>query len=591
MRLMIAAALFGVAYVLIAMRLVDLMVLEAGVDAPATRAANATVSTKRAAIVDRSGVLIATNLPTVDLIADSQKVLDAATTAARLIEALPDLRYDETLRKLTSGQKFIYLRRHLAPIEQTEVNALGLPGIDFAKSERRVYPQGALFAHVVGATDPDNHGNAGVERSLDETLRRSDAPAALALDARVQHAVRDLLATGISRFNAVAGSAVVMDVATAEVIAMVSLPDFDPKSLGSAPADARFNRASLGLYEMGSTFKLFTAAMALEAGSATLTSTYDATVPIKIGRFTIGDFHAQNRWMSVPDILIHSSNIGAAKMALDAGTEAQKTFLRQLGLLAPLGLELPEVGSPQFPATWRDINTITISYGHGISVTPTHVAAAVSALVNGGTYVPPTVVRRVAGGKPAGRRVISAQTSAALRALMRLVVLEGSGEQAEVAGYRVGGKTGSAEKVTAGGGYSERSLRTSFVGVFPIDAPRYVVLVVLDEPRATTETYGFATAGWNAAPTTGAIIAKIAPILGVFPTAPGETFEPLASLIAAREQAVRRQREFAAARLAAATEIETPGAEGASPYLPPTETTADEISALADVAGGTGEIE
>jgi cell division protein FtsI (penicillin-binding protein 3) len=302
--------------------------------------------------------------------------------------------------------------------------------------------------------------------------------------------------------------------------------------VGDSPPDARFNRATLGLYEMGSTFKLFTAAMALDAGTAKLTSMYDAAQPIKIGRFTVKDFHGLNRAESVPEILIHSSNLGAARMALEAGTETQKTYLRRFGLLSPLSLELPEVGTPQYPATWRDINTITIAYGHGISVTPVHVVTAVSALVNGGTLIPPTVIKRDSKNIPAGTRVISARTSDAMRALMRMIVLDGSGKQADVAGYEVGGKTGSAEKVGRHGGYSEHSLRTSFVATFPVDAPRYVVLVVLDEPHGSKETYGFATAGWNAAPTVGTIVDKIAPMLGVFPMGHRDSFEPLTTLVA-----------------------------------------------------------
>jgi cell division protein FtsI (penicillin-binding protein 3) len=537
LRLMVTAGLFGLAFFAISGRLVDLMLLNEPTSAPGIRSATgaaARPSTARADIVDRNGVIIATNLPTVNLYADGAKIGDPRKVADQLVTVLPELKYDELLRRLSSGQRFIYLRRHLTPTEQVSVNRLGIPGVYFEDSERRVYPQGSLFAHAVGTTDPDNRGNAGLEKTFDQILSQQREPLALSLDVRVQHAVRESLAAGIARFRAEAGSAVVMDVHTGEIVAMVSLPDYDPSAMGQASTDARFNRATLGLYEMGSTFKLFTAAMALDAGTSKLTSSYDASVPIKIGRFTIGDYHAQNRVLSVPEVLIHSSNIGAAKMALEVGTDAQKDYLRRLGLLAPLSLELPEVGTPQFPASWRDINTITISYGHGISVTPVHVTTAVSALVNGGRLVPPTLVKRKPNEIPEGRQVLSERTSQAMRALMRLVVLEGSGKQADVTGYKVGGKTGSAEKVSRRGGYAQHSLRTSFVAAFPTDAPRYTVLVVLDEPRGTKETANFATAGWNAAPTAGTIIAKIAPMLGVFPIGHQDTFEPLASLISAR---------------------------------------------------------
>ena len=533
-RLAVTAFLFCGAFLSISVRLVDLMLFKEHTAAPGLRTASAVnkVSLARADIVDRNGVIIATNLPTVNLYADSVKIGDARAAAEKLSAALPDVKYDDVFRRLSSGQRFIYLRRHLTPAEQMAVNRLGIPGVYFEDSERRIYPQGSLFAHAVGSTDPDNRGSAGVEKTFDQSLSQSREPLQLSLDVRVQHAVHETLAAGIARFHAEAGSAVVMDVNTGEIVAMVSLPDFDPKGGGDVDADARFNRTTLGLYEMGSTFKLFTAAMALDAGTAKLTSTYDASQPIKIGRFTIKDFHGLNRIVTVPEILIHSSNLGAARMGMEAGTETQKRYFRSFGLLSPLSLELPEVGTPQFPSNWREINTITISYGHGISVTPVHVVTGVSALVNGGILRAPTIIKRKPEDVPEGTRVISTATSDALRALMRMIVVEGSGKQADVAGYEVGGKTGSAEKVGRHGGYAEHSLRTSFVAGFPIDAPRYVVLVVLDEPHGSKETAGFATAGWNAAPTAGTIIAKIAPMLGVFPLGHTDQFQPLQTLMA-----------------------------------------------------------
>jgi len=532
LRLIVTAGLFGVAFSLIGARLVELMAFNSGADVVARSASGApAISGARANIYDRNGILVATNLPTVNLYADATKIPDAKQAADKLTDVLPDLKYDELLGKLNSTQRFVYLRRHLTPMEQSNVNRLGIPGVYFEKAERRIYPQGSLFSHVVGTTDSDNRGSAGVEKTFDSILGAQNEPIALSLDVRVQHAARETLMAGITRFKASAGTAVVMDATTAEVLAMVSLPDYDPKAVGVAPEDARFNRATLGLYEMGSTFKLFTAAMALDSGTSTLNSSYDATDPIKIGRFTIKDYKGKHRPLTVPEVLIHSSNIAAAKMALDVGTETQKAYLRNLGLLSPLALELPEVGTPQYPASWHEISTITIAYGHGISVTPVHVTSAVSALVNGGTLHSPSIIRRTTGETQEGRRVISPQTSETMRALMRMVVLEGSGKQANVKGYLVGGKTGSAEKVSRVGGYNRSSNRTSFVAAFPIDAPRYVVLVVLDEPRGTKETYNYATAGWNAAPTAGVLIAKIAPMLGVFPIGHEDTFGALPTLI------------------------------------------------------------
>ncbi|MBD24316.1 MAG: penicillin-binding protein [Candidatus Marinimicrobia bacterium] len=532
MRLIVTSSLFGLAFIMIGVRLLDLMVLDAGSNqtVAGTVSVDAPPPFNRANIVDRNGVVIATNVPTVNLYADSKLILSAKEAADKLIAILPDLVYGDVMKRLSSGQRFIYLRRNLTPTEQMAVNRLGIPGVYFEDSESRVYPQGALFAHVLGNTDPDNHGIAGVERTFDDVLKSSRNPIALSLDARVQHATREALAAGVSKFNAKSGSGVVMDVSNGEILALVSLPDYDPKSMGQAAPDTRFNRATLGLYEMGSTFKLFTAATALETGSARLDSFYDAREPITVGRYIINDFRGKKRWLSVPEILIHSSNIGAAKIALEYGAEIQQEFLTKFGLMSPLNLELPEVGSPNFAAVWRKSNTMNAAFGYGISVTPVHVASAVSALVNGGTFYPPTIVRRTKKTEIPGRRVVSEDTSTTMRALMRLIVLEGS-KKADVKGYFVGGKTGSAEKVSSEGVYSQSARRTSFVAAFPIDRPRYAVMVMLDEPQGIKETFNFTTAGWNAAPTASNIIESIAPLLGIYPFDHSDDFQPLSTLV------------------------------------------------------------
>jgi cell division protein FtsI (penicillin-binding protein 3) len=529
MRLIVTASLFGLAFIVIGARLVDLMVLGANPGSPIVATEETPPPFDRANITDRNGVVIATNVPTVNLYADSKMVLNAREAANKLTSTLPDLAYDDVLKRLNSGQRFIYLRRNLTPTEQMAVNRLGIPGVHFEDSESRVYPQGALLAHVLGNTDPDNRGTAGVERTFNKFLAGGREALALSLDTRVQHAVREALSASIQKFQAKAGSGVVMDVSNGEILGLVSLPDYDPKTMGQAPPNTRFNRATLGLYEMGSTFKLFTTATALEVGSSHLNTFYDAREPIAIGRYTINDYRGQKRWLSVPEVLIHSSNIGAAKMALDFGPKIQQDFLTKFGLMSPLRLELPEVGSPNYPSVWRDSNTMNVAFGYGISVTPVHVASAVSALVNGGTLYPPTIVRRSGGNQPEGQRVISERTSEMMRALMRLVVLEGS-KKADVPGYAVGGKTGSAEKVSQGG-YSHSARRTSFVAAFPIEEPRYVVMVMLDEPQGIEETFNFATAGWNAAPTAGNVIANIAPLLGVYPIGHADDFQPLTALV------------------------------------------------------------
>ena len=565
MRLIVTASLFGLAFTVIGARLVDLMVLGANPALPIIASDDAPPPFDRANITDRNGVVIATNVPTVNLYADSKMVLDAMEAANKLTATLPDLAYDDVLKRLNSGQRFIYLRRNLTPTEQMAVNRLGIPGVHFEDSESRVYPQGALLAHVLGNTDPDNRGTAGVERTFNKFLAGGRETLALSLDTRVQHAVREALSAGIQKFQAKAGSGVVMDISNGEILALVSLPDYDPKTMGQASPNTRFNRATLGLYEMGSTFKLFTAATALEIGSSRLDTFYDAREPIAIGRYTISDYRGQKRWLSVPEVLIHSSNIGAAKMALDFGPAVQQEFLSKFGLMSPLHLELPEVGSPNYPSVWRESNTMNVAFGYGISVTPVHVASAVSALVNGGTLYPPTIVRRSSSNQLEGRRVISERTSETMRALMRLVVLEGS-KKADVPGYAVGGKTGSAEKVSQGG-YSQSARRTSFVAAFPIEAPRYVVMVMLDEPQGIEETYNFATAGWNAAPTAGNVIANIAPLLGVYPIGHTDDFQPLTALVQVYGGGKHSDAQLRLANLAAADMPEN--AKTADFYLPP----------------------
>jgi cell division protein FtsI (penicillin-binding protein 3) len=548
MRLVVTAGLVAVAFTMIGVRLVDLMVLGDGPTAIARAREPGRSPMARADIVDRNGVIIATNLPTVNLYADSQSIPDAKIAATKLAATLPDLKYDELMKRLTSGQRFVYLRRNLTPDEQLAVNTLGIPGVSFENSESRAYLQNSLFAHITGNTDPDNHGIAGVEKTFDEGLTTTNEPLKLSLDVRVQHAVHESVSLAVNRFHAIGAAAVVMDVSNGEILGMVSLPDYDPKMVGSLAGErdqALFNRATLGVYEMGSTFKLFTTAMALESGAAQIDSTFDAAEPIKIGRFTISDYHGLKRALSVTEIMVHSSNIGAAKMALEAGTDTQKEYLQKFGLLSPLKLELPENGTPQFPRTWREINTITISYGHGISVTPVHVATAVASLVNGGIMHPATIIKHAPGAQIESRRVISQKTSDNMRALMRMIVAapDGTGRQAEAAvgkndfgqgmGYLIGGKTGSADKVSAHGGYLKNSNLTVFASAFPIDAPRYAVFVMLDEPKGIKETYNFATAGWNAAPLAGSIIAKIGPILGVYPMGHDEDFQPLVKLMTA----------------------------------------------------------
>ncbi len=519
-RLVVAGTLFALAFAIIGLRLFDLMILRGGAEPSlASTSGKVVVTAERASIVDRNGVLLATNLKTASLYADPRRVMDAADSADKLVAVLPGLDRDAVLAKLTSGRSFVWLKRNLTPRQQYEVNRLGLPGLSFQSEERRVYPHGALFAHVLGFTDVDNRGLSGVEKYFDDLLRdpgRDGRPLQLSVDVRVQHALRQEMMYSMAKFRAKGGAGLVLDVRSGEVIAMVSLPDFDPNRIQGVGDAALFNRATLGVYEMGSTFKAFTLAMALDTGTVNFRSGYDASKPIRISRFVIRDYRGKGRWLSVPEIFMYSSNIGAAKMAMDVGAARQREFLGRFGLLERLPIELPEVGTPLVPARWGDVTTMTVSYGHGIAVTPLQLAAGVSATINGGIMIPPTLVKRAAADAVPGRRVISAKTSASVRRLMRLVVSQGTASKARVPGYLVGGKTGTADKPFAGG-YRDRALISSFVGAFPMNAPQYLVLAMLDEPRGTKETFNFATGGWTAAPLVGRVISRIGPLLGVEP--------------------------------------------------------------------------
>lgn len=515
-RLLVAGLLLTMAFAGVAGRLVDLTVLRGG-EGPALARAGSGLGTRvgRGNIVDRNGMILAASLPTVSLFADPLQVIDVEEATEKLAQALPELGREEIAVKLRSKSRFVWIARNLTPRQHYDVNRLGLPGLAFQTGERRVYPHGSLAAHVLGLTDVDGRGTAGVERHFDRVLRAGGAPLRLSVDIRVQAIMRDALMDAVREFNAIGAAGIVMDVATGEVLSMVSLPDFDPNQPEAAIGNAAFNRASKGVYELGSTFKLFTAAMALDTGTVTLKSRYDASQPIRIGRFTINDYHAKNRQLSVPEIILFSSNIGAAKMAIDVGGDEQRRYLDRFGLLKPAAIELPEVGVPLMPETWRPINTMTISYGHGISVSPLQLANGVATLANGGIRRSATLLKQD-GAVDVGRQVISTETSDNMRRLMRLVVSKGTGRKAAVPGYLVGGKTGTADKIS-GSGYSRSAKVSSFVGVFPMNAPRYVVFAVVDEPVGNKRTFNFATGGWVAAPVVAQVIRQIGPMLGIAP--------------------------------------------------------------------------
>src|SRR5215831_2156054 len=517
-RLFLTGVLFACVFAAVALRVVEVVLLEGGTaqsHMPRFRIP-APPAPARADILDRNGRLLATTLDSPSVYANPKQILDPADATRKLANALPSLKSSEVYAKLTSGKSFVYIKRHLTPREQYEVNQLGIPGVQFQHEERRVYPDGTLTAHVVGYTGIDNAGFAGIERGLDSTLRDRREPLELSLDLRVQYILREELQRVIDEFTAKAAAGLIMDVNTGEVLSMVSLPDFDPDHPEISIADRMFNRDTLGVYELGSIFKIFTVAMALDAGTSTLTSTYDASHDIHIGRFTIGDYHGKHRVLNVPEILMYSSNIGAAKMAIAAGGQRQRDFLSRIGLLKAPKIEVSEAAAPHFPAKWREVNVMTIAFGHGISVTPLSFASGAAALVNGGVLRQATLIKLAPGETPQGQQVISPKTSEQMRKLMRLVVERGTGTMAAAPGYVVGGKTGTAEKLS-GRHYAEKKLLSSFVGIFPINDPKYLVLTVVDEPHPNKQSHGYATAGWTVAPATSRIIQRMAPLLGVQP--------------------------------------------------------------------------
>ena len=487
-------------------------------------------------LVDRNGEVLATDIKTASLYAEPKRIIDADETLEMLSSVIPDLDQEQTYRKLKSGLGFIWLRRQMTPRQQSQVMALGLPGIGFRSEKRRFYPGGPTASHIVGLVDVDNKGTAGMERYVDNaglsdlqaagfTSERELSPVKLSIDLRVQHVIRDELQQAMERYRAIAAGAVVLDIHTGEVMGMASLPDYDPNNPFNALEKDRLNRMSAGTFEMGSTFKTFTTAMALDSGKVNLHSRFDASRPINIGGFTINDFHGKRRVLSVPEIFIYSSNIGTAKMADAVGTEGHRAFLHKIGLLDKMSTELPEVARPSEPKEWKKLNSITISFGHGVSTTPLQTAVAAAALMNGGKLIAPTFLPRTREeADQIATQVVQPETSTKMRYLFRKNVTEGSGKRAGVDGYDVGGKTGTAEKVVKGR-YSSDKRFNAFLAAFPIRDPKYVVLVILDEPKAE-KSGGGATAGSNAAPTVSAIVRRSAVFLGVEPD-----FSPVSSLV------------------------------------------------------------
>ena len=528
---MTMAIFFGI-YGVIAGRLVYLGLQEPGVAAPtAVRGLAA-----RPDIVDRNGEVLATDIKTASLYAEPKNIIDPDETLEMLSTVLPDLEPEQTYNKLKSGAGFAWLKRQLSPKQQADIMGLGLPGIGFRTETKRFYPGGATASHILGLVNIDNQGIAGLEKYIDSQglsdLRELGlasagnlAPFRTTLDIRVQHIVHDELANAMERYHAIAAGAVVLNAKTGEIVAMASLPDFNPNNPVGAHDKDKFNRMTAGTFEMGSTIKSFTTAMALDSGKVTLASRFDATRPITIGRQTIRDFHGKGRVLTVPEVFIYSSNIGSAREAELVGIEGQREFLKRMGLLDRVKIELPEVATPSEPKVWKKVHSITIAFGHGMTTTPLQTAVAAAALMNGGKLLTPTLVpRSEEEAMASAKQVISEKTSAEMRYLYRLNAEKGSGKRAEVPGYRVGGKTGTAEKVV-NGRYSSDKRFNAFLASFPMDDPQYIVLSIIDEPKPEKPGMG-ATSGLNAAPIVANIIRRSASLLGVKPEF-GQTNEAL----------------------------------------------------------------
>src|SRR6201982_1555178 len=491
-------------------------------------AAQDAIATARPDIVDRNGEILATDVKAPCLSPKPRRIIDKDEAIELLTATLPDLDTAEVRERLSSKKGFGWLKREITPKQQQDIHRLGIPGIGFLRENKRVYPTGNEVAHLIGLVNIDNQGIAGMEKWLDSNgladlhrpgfaTDRLQRPVELSVDLRVEHALRDELLKAKDKFHANAASGLVTNVRTGDIVWLGSRSDFDLNNPKGAHEPARINRFTTGVYEMGSTFKAFTLAMALDTGKYDLNSMWDARGPLHYGKFAIHDDEPKGRFLSMKEVFTFSSNVGAARIALSQGVEAHKAFLRKMGQLERLRTELPESASPIVPRHWGELHTVTIAFGHGIAVAPLQAVMGVSALVNGGYLIPPTFMKRSeADAMQLAKRVIKPETSEKMRFLMRLNAEVGTARKADVNGYYIGGKTGTAEKVI-NGRYAKKRVLTAFTAILPADHPKYQLLIMLDEPQALKETYGFITSGWNAVPTAGNVISRIAPLLGVEP--------------------------------------------------------------------------
>lgn len=474
---------------------------------------------KRANIVDRNGEVLATNISTASLYADPRDIREPKEIAKKLAQGL-DINLEDLQLKLTSDKSFVWVKRHITPKEQQIVHDLAIPGIYFARDERRIFPQSNLFSHIVGFVNIDGKGLAGVERYYDEELTNNlNQDITLSLDSRIQSIVKDELEKSIEMHHALGGSGLVMDIKTGEMIAMVSLPDFNPHNIDAVTDRQLFNQLTLGNYEFGSGAKLITLSMALDMGKVTVNDAFNVSQPISVGRFKINDYKGKGGNLSVPEILMYSSNIGTAKIAATCGIKAQQEYLKRFGMLDPIELELSEISRPLYPNVkrWNEASMITISFGHGIAMTAVNLAQAIASIANDGKKVSPTIMKLEDKNQLLNsEQIISKETSETMKKILRLIVTDGYGKKANIPGYFVGGKSGTAEKVI-GRKYSKTANLASFVSVYPMHEPRYVIFAMIDEAKGNKFNMGYTTGGMIAAPIVGEIVKRISPLLNVYP--------------------------------------------------------------------------
>ena len=524
-RLIVITSLYVLLFIMFAIRLIDLSVIQSG-NEPSLKAAPSEniLLFSRANIIDRHGKLLATNIKLASAYADATEIINPTETAQELKNIFPELKIETLQKKFSSRKKFTWVKRNITPQQQNEILKKGIPGIYFQTEEARFYPYGHLAGHVLGLTNLDNQGISGVEKYYDHQLTNQWRDLQLTLDIDIQYIVRKTLIETIEKFSAKGGISIVMDVNNAEIISMVSLPDFDPNAKIQQLGTEYFSQATAGIYEMGSVMKIINTAMTLDSGKLDIFDGFDTKKPFIHSGFRIRDFKPKDRFLTIPEIFQYSSNIGSAQMALTVGREHQKAFFKDIGFLDKPKLPILEIGRPLYPKHWADIHTVTMSYGHGIAITPIQLVHAISATINGGILHPLSLVKNTQyypfnNGK--AKSIISKTTSDMMHRLLRLVVTDGTGSKSESKGYFIGGKTGSAEKAQ-GGGYNRKANYSSFIAAFPVYDPQFVILVMIDEPQGIKETYGYATGGWVSAPAAKMIIEKIAQIYKIPPVDPSD---------------------------------------------------------------------